>query len=127
MVATVPVWPPPSVPWATTKSTPLATALTAWRTLPHMLPTSTLRECSRSMTSRGTPRPATKMRAPPSATACTPASTWPGSAVSRSTPNGLAVAAFTAAISAFSSSVPMVLAPSVPMPPASLTAATSAE
>ena len=38
-----------------------------------------------------------------------------------------AVAAFTAAISAASSSVPIVLAPSVPMPPASLTAATSAE
>ena len=39
IVATVPVCPPASVPWATTKSTPLATALTAWRTLPHMLPT----------------------------------------------------------------------------------------
>ena len=45
IVATVPVWPPASVPWATTKSTPLATALTAWRTLPHMLPTRMFLEC----------------------------------------------------------------------------------
>jgi hypothetical protein len=45
MVATVPVWPPASVPWATTKSQPLATAATAWRTLPHMLTTSTLLSC----------------------------------------------------------------------------------
>ena len=43
------------------------------------------------MTSRGTPRPATKMRAPPSMTLWMPRSTWPGMAVSRSTPNGLAV------------------------------------
>ena len=42
-------------------------------------------------TSRGTPRPATKTRAPPSMTAWTPASTWPGRAVSRSTPKGFDV------------------------------------
>ena len=30
------------------------------------------------MTSRGTPSPATKMRAPPSITDWMPASTWPG-------------------------------------------------
>ena len=45
------------------------------------------------MTSRGTPRPATKMRAPPSMTDGMPASTWPGMAVSRSTPKGLDVMA----------------------------------
>ena len=124
MVATNPVCPPASVPWATTKSTPLATAPVAWRTLPHMLPTRTLAACSRSMTSRGTPRPATKIRAPPSITAWMPASTWPGNAVSRSTRNGLDVSSRTRAISPGSVS-PIVLAPSVPIPPASLTAATS--
>lgn len=54
-----------------------------------------------------------------------PFSTWPGMAVSRSTPNGLLVAARTFAISAGSSSSLIVLAPNVPMPPASLTAATN--
>ena len=38
----VPVWPPASVPWATTRSQPASTAAMAWRTLPHMLTTSTL-------------------------------------------------------------------------------------
>ena len=40
MVATRPVWPPASVPWATTMSQPAWTAATVWRTLPHMLTTS---------------------------------------------------------------------------------------
>ena len=77
------------------------------------------------MTSRGTPRPATKIRAPPSMTDWMPASTWPGRAVSRSTPKGLSVSARTPAISSTSSSARIVDAPSVPMPPASETAATS--
>ena len=77
------------------------------------------------MTSRGTPRPATKMRAPPSITDGMPASTWPGRAVSRSTPKGFDVMARTPAISSTSSSGRIVDAPSVPMPPASETAATS--
>ena len=64
------------------------------------------------------------MRAPPSMTLWMPRSTWPGIAVSRSTPNGFEVSARTLAISSGSSSAPIVLAPSVPMPPASLTAAT---
>ena len=59
MVATWPVWPPASVPWATTMSHPAATAAVAWRTLPHMLTTSTLSAWHSSMTSRGTPSPAT--------------------------------------------------------------------
>ena len=74
--------------------------------------------------SRGTPRPATKIRAPPSMTSWMPRSTCPGIAVSRSTPNGLAVSSRTLAISSGSSSARIVEAPSVPMPPASLTAAT---
>ncbi len=65
------------------------------------------------------------MLAPPSITDWMPRSTWPGMAVSRSTPNGLAVSVRTLAISSGSSSGPMVEAPRVPMPPASLTAATS--
>ena len=72
----------------------------------------------------GTPRPATKIRAPPSMTSAMPRSTCPGIAVRRSTPNGLAVSSRTFAISSGSSSADMVEAPSVPMPPASLTAAT---
>ncbi len=40
-MATVPVCPPASVPWATTKSQPPATAAMAWRTLPHIDPTMT--------------------------------------------------------------------------------------
>jgi hypothetical protein len=65
------------------------------------------------------------MRAPPSMTCRMPCSTCPGMAVSRSTPNGLDVSSLTLAISSGSSS-PIVDAPSVPMPPASLTAATRA-
>src|SRR5579884_2542903 len=66
MVATWPVWPPASVPWATTMSQPAATARRAWSTLPHMLITSTPCLWHSSMTSRGTPRPATNTLAPPS-------------------------------------------------------------
>ncbi len=50
---------------------------------------------------------------------------WSGSAVSRSTPNGLSVAAFTARISSTISSWFMAEAPRHPNPPASDTAATS--
>ncbi len=46
-------------------------------------------------------------------------------AVSRSTPNGLSVAARTAAISSTMRSSPMVAAPRQPKPPASETALTS--
>ena len=46
-----------------------------------------------------------------------------GAAVSRSTPKGRSVAAATAAICAAISSVPIVEAPRVPMPPALETAA----
>jgi hypothetical protein len=63
------------VPWATTKSQPLATADVAWRTLPHIDPTRTLFAWRRSMTSRGTPSPATKIRAPLSITVRMPCST----------------------------------------------------
>src|SRR2546430_2300505 len=40
-VATCPVWPPASVPCATTRSQPASTARRACSTLPHMLTTST--------------------------------------------------------------------------------------
>ena len=98
MVATWPVWPPASVPWATTMSQPASTAATAWRTLPHMLTTRTLWSWQRSIASRGTPRPATKTWAPSSTMCCTPSVRSP-EAVSRSTPKGRSVAAFTARIS----------------------------
>ncbi len=42
IVATSPVWPPASVPWATTMSQPASTAAVACRTFPHMLATRTL-------------------------------------------------------------------------------------
>jgi hypothetical protein len=66
-------------------------------------------------TSRGTPRPATKMLAPPSMTLWMPRSTWPGIAVRRSTPNGFFVSSRTFAISSGSSSADIVDAPSVPI------------
>ena len=65
IVAIWPVWPPASVPWATTMSHPASTASTAWRTLPHMLTTSRPLAWHRSTTSRGTPSPATNAVAPP--------------------------------------------------------------
>ena len=91
IVATVPVCPPASVPCAITKSQPASTAAIAWRTLPHMLATSTLPSCSTLMTSRGTPRPATNNDAPPFTICCASSIIRSGSAASRSTPNGLSV------------------------------------
>ncbi len=100
MVDTVPVWPPASLPWATTTSHPASRARRAWSTLPHMLTTRTpWRVAQSSTTSAGTPSPATKTLAPPSTTCSTWATRSPGIAVSRSTPNGRSVAARTAAIS----------------------------
>ena len=90
-----------------------------------MFTTSVLRRWQRSTTSRGTPRPATNTVAPPSMMSLTFDSMSWGAAVSRSTPNGLAVAARTAAISPFICSWPMVDAPRQPNPPASDTALTS--
>ena len=124
MVAIWPVWPPASVPWATTMSQPASTAAVAWRTLPHMFTTSTLRRWQRSTTSRGTPRPATNTVAPPSMMSLTFASMSWGAAVRRSTPNGLSVSFRTLAISSTISSWRMVDAPRQPKPPASETAAT---
>ena len=70
-VATCPVWPPASVPWATTRSHPASTARTACSTLPHMLTTTTSWRWQSSTTSVGTPSPATKAVAPPSMTILT--------------------------------------------------------
>ena len=123
-MAILPVWPPASVPWATTMSHPASTAAMAWRTLPHMLTTRTLRLWQRSTTSRGTPRPATNTEPPPSMMSLTLAAMSPGAAVSRSTPKGLSVSSRTLAISSRICSAPMVEAPMHPNPPASLTAAT---
>ena len=99
----------------------------ACSTLPHML--TTTRSCwwQRSTTSVGTPRPATNADAPPSMTSLTWSVMPPGMAVSRSTPNGLSVAARIAAISATIVSLPMVEAPRQPKPPAAETAAARAE
>ena len=124
MVATSPVWPPASVPWATTMSQPASRARRAWATLPHMLTTSTPWRWQRSTASAGTPRPATKTDAPPSMTCSTWASRSPGMAVRRSTPKGLSVPFRTSAISATMRSLLMVEAPRQPKPPASETATT---
>ena len=64
MVATRPVWPPASVPWATTRSHPASRARRAWSTLPHMLTTSTSLRWQSSTTSAGTPRPGHEHRGP---------------------------------------------------------------
>ena len=125
IVATVPVCPPASVPWAMTRSQPAATAATACRTFPHMLATRTLLSWQRLTTSRGTPRPATNTRPPLSMMACTCAGISPGAAVRRSTPKGLSVAARTRCICSTMRSRFIVDAPMHPKPPASLTAATS--
>ena len=124
IVATVPVCPPASVPWATTRSQPASTAATAWRTLPHMFTTSTWWRWQRSRTSRGTPSAATNTGTFSSMSRSTPSWVCSGSAVSRSTPNGLAVSAWVARISSRSWSGLIVPAPRVPNPPASDTAAT---
>ena len=77
------------------------------------------------ITSRGTPSPATKTCAPSLITSSMFDIICSGSAVRRSTPNGLLVAAFTARISSTISSWLMADAPRQPNPPASDTAATS--
>ena len=106
-------------------SQPASTAATAWRTLPHIESTSTLRSWHIEMTSCGMPSPAAKTVAPSSMSSATSSSRRWGSAVSRSTPNGLSVSARAARISARSSSAGSVDAPKQPYPPASDTAATS--
>lgn len=118
IVATRPVCPPASVPWATTMSHPASTASTAWRTLPHMFTTSSPLVWHRSTTSRGTPSAATNAVTPPVMMSPTFCSSPRGSAVSRSTPNGLSVALATATISSRISSSPIVEAPVQPKPPA---------
>ena len=125
--ATWPVWPPASVPCATTRSQPASTARTACSTFPHMLTTITSWRWQRSTTSVGTPSPATKAEAPPSMMILTCSVMPPGMAVRRSTPKGLSVARRTAAISSAIFSSPMVDAPRHPKPPAAETAAASAE
>ena len=124
MVATCPVCPPASVPWATTMSHPASTARRAWSTFPHMLITSRPWRWQSSTTSTGTPRPATKTDAPPSTIFSTCPTMSPGIAVRRSTPKGLSVSRRTAAISSTIWWVDMVEAPRHPNPPASETAAT---
>ena len=124
MVATRPVWPPASVPWATTMSHPASSARRAWSTLPHMLMTRTSWRWQRSTTSAGTPRPATKTEAPPSMICSTCPTRSPGMAVSRSTPKGLFGGLADVAISATICSLDMVEAPRQPNPPASDTAVT---
>ena len=79
------------------------------------------------MTSRGTPSPAANTAAPSRMSASTSVINRSGIAVSRSTPSGLSVSAFAARISATISSPDIVDAPKHPNPPASDTAATSAE
>jgi hypothetical protein len=77
-----------------------------------------------SITSRGTPSPATNTEAPPRITSSTWVTMSAGIAVSRSTPKGLSVASRTAAISWRISSRRIAEAPRQPNPPASDTAAT---
>ena len=124
-MATVPVCPPASVPWATTKSQPLATALMAWRTLPHIEPTSTLASCSASTTSRGTPSPATKIRAPPAITSSMPGLHLAGERGQQVDAERLGGQLADRGHLGRQLVGRIVEAPSVPIPPASLTAATS--
>src|SRR3974390_556866 len=90
-----------------------------------MLATSTLPLCSTSMTSRGTPRPATNSDAPPSTTLCASSTMRAGTAARRSTPNGFVVSLRPALTSDTGALDPIVAAPRVPKPPASETAATT--
>ena len=83
----------------------------AWRTLPHMLPTRTL---CRVEQVDGVARHAEAGDEDPRAAVdhrLRSGSTCPGRAVSRSTPNGLAVSSRTSAISSASSSSPIVQRP----------------
>ena len=75
----------------------------------------------------GTPSPAANTDAPSRINASTSVIRRSGIAVSRSTPSGLSVSALAARISATISSPDIVEAPKQPKPPASETAATSAE
>jgi len=125
-VATRPVCPPASVPWAITRSHPASTAATAWRTFPHMLATSTPCAWQCSIASQGMPSPATNTDAPSRTSAATSSSSRSGMAVSRSTPNGRVVRSRTARISSTIWGDDIVEAPRQPNPPASETAATSA-
>ena len=100
MVATWPVWPPASVPWATTMSQPASTAATAWRTLPHMFTTSTLLLVAQLDDLAGHAEAGHEHAGAAVDDGLRPGSTMsPGAAVSRSTPNGLSVSARTLAIS----------------------------
>ena len=116
------------MPCAITKSQPASTAAIAWRTLPHMLATSTLPSWQQLDDVARHAEPGDEQRRAAARRPCARRrASAPGSAASRSTPNGLSVQlAHRRASRRRARSDAIVAAPSVPKPPASDTAATSA-
>ncbi|HEX3462114.1 MAG TPA: hypothetical protein VHT49_14505 [Acidimicrobiales bacterium] len=123
-VGMVPVWPPPSPPWAMTASTPHPATFSAWRRAP-MVGMTTNPDSRQRATSSGfgawaklaTFTPCSIIRATRSATSAT--------SVRRLTPNGRSVRDRTSARAADSSSRVMVAEARIPRPPASAVAATN--
>ena len=120
----VPVWPPPSAPWAITASTPHSATFSAWRRAPTVGMTNSPASLQRA-TNLGlgawaklaTAAPAeiiSSMRSPTSATS-----------VRRLTPKGALVRLRTSAMARSSSASVMVAEARMPRPPASAVAAAS--
>src|SRR5918994_286196 len=123
-VGTVPVWPPPSPPWAMTASTPKSSIFSAWRRAPTVGMTSTPASCSRATASLvGAPAKLTR-RTPP-ATHRSMRAARSGWSARRFTPNGASVRSLTPAMAATSWSSVIVTAARTPNPPAALVAAVS--
>ena len=124
-VATLPTWPPASVPDATTASTPSASMRRACSTVgitDTTLMPAALRRCTTA--SPGSARPVVTTGMPSAMQVAAQRSVMPGPSGMMLTPKGLAVRARTAAMSARSFwSVPPNVG-NTPRPPASLTAAT---
>src|SRR5262245_31570967 len=123
-VGTVPVWPPPSAPWAMTASTPKSSIFSAWRRAPTVGMTSTPASCRRATVSLAG-APAKLTRRTPWATQRSMRSARSGWSGRTLTPNGAPVRSLTRPMAAASSSIVMVTAARMPNPPASLVAAVS--
>ncbi len=121
-VGTVPVWPPPSPPWAMTASTPHSSIFSAWRRAPTVGITTPPASWMRAMASLDG-APAKETSRTPSSTTNRRRSSRSGWSARKFTPNGASVRSFTPWTASRSWSGVMVTAARMPNPPAALVAA----
>src|SRR5262245_38028876 len=124
LVGMVPVWPPPSPPWAMTASTPQSSIFSAWRRAPTVGMTRMPASWRRPIASLvGAPAKLTSRT--PSATQRSMRAARSGWSARRLTPNALSVRSLTVAMASAIWAPVMVTAARMPNPPAADVAAVS--